>query len=370
MSWLNSIACFIIFTFVACFSALSAFASGVSAPKKISIEYLGKNPNLPTVGLVTTGGTIAEKVNSKTGKMLPSVTGHDLVSTLPCLLKYANIRLVHFSLIESSHMSIGLLANLSKVVNNLLLDQRIKGVVVVQGTDTMAEAAYFVDLTISNTKPVVFTGAMRTFSDISPDGPGNLCDALKQVSMKQPKNWGVTLTLNRLINDVREVRKIDTTNLQAFNSGRKGYLGQIANDRLYVYRDRKNHHFFNTPKKFPKVPLITTYVGDDGAFIRQAVRDGAQGIVIQAFGLGNVNLATSNAIQYALKRGVIVVITSQVQSGSVLPVYDDVGSATALQKQGAILAGDLLGSKARILLILAIANFGQNHNKLVQILKN
>jgi len=337
--------------------------------KGLLVEYLGNNPKLPTIGIVTTGGTIAEKLDKKTGKVIPAVTGQDLIDAVPCLLKRANIRLVHFSLIDSSHMSVELWAKLSRVVNDLLNDQKIRGVVVVHGTDTMAQGAYFLDLTTKSQKPVVFTGAMRDASEISPDGPANLCFALKQATIKQPKNWGVTLTLNQLINEARSVRKIDTINLQPFNSGYKGYLGYVTESEVFIYHDRMRRLFFKLPKTLPKVPLIVAYPGDDGAFVRQAVKNGVKGIVVEAFGAGNVNVSTAKAIQEALNQGIIVVISTQVPHGPVLPIYGDIGGAESLQKQGAILAGDLLGPKARLLLMLAIGNFGNDHDKLVRIFK-
>lgn len=333
------------------------------------IEYLSHNPTLPTIGIVTTGGTIAEKLNLKTGRVTPIVSGQDLVDAVPCLLKQANIRLIHFSLIDSSHMSVELWAKLSRVVNGLLDDPNINGVIVVHGTDTMAQGAYFLDLTTKSQKPVVFTGAMRDSSEVSPDGPANLCFALKQAMIKQPKNWGVTLTLNQLINEARSVRKIDTINLQPFNSGYKGYLGYVTEKEVFIYHDRLKRLFFKLPKRLPNVPLIVVYPGDDGQFIRQAIKEGAQGIVVEAYGAGNVNVATAKAIQKALDKGIVVVISTQVPHGPVLPIYGDVGGAERLQKQGVILAGDLLGPKARLLLMLAIGNYGNDHDKLAHIFK-
>jgi L-asparaginase len=353
--------------FVISFLFLISIANG--REKTLLVERLGNNPKLPTIGIVTTGGTIAEKYNPKTGRVIPAVTGQQLVDSVPCLLKRANIRLVHFSLIDSSHMSIQLWAKLSRVVSGLLNDPKIKGVIVVHGTDTMAQGAYFLDLTTNSRKPVVFTGAMRDPSNISPDGPANLCFALKQATISQPKNWGVTLTLNQFINEARSVRKIDTINLQPFNSGYKGYLGYVTKDTVYIYHDRTHRLYLKLPKVLPKVPLIVAYPGDNGEFIRQAIENGAKGIVVEAFGAGNVNVATASAINEALNQGIPVVISTQVPHGPVLPIYGDVGGAERLQKQGAILAGDLLGPKARLVLILAIANYGNNHDTLVRIFK-
>ena len=309
---------------------------------------------LPTVAIVTTGGTIAEKLDPKTGGAVPAVSGKDLLAAVPGLSKVANIKVIEFSNIDSSQMTPEMWAKLSAKVDEVLADPEIKGVVVTHGTDTMAEGAYFLDLTLRSDKPVAFVGAMRDASDPSPDGPANILNAVIQVCSPEAQGWGVTVTLNQYINSARDVRKTNSTNVQTFNSGEKGYLGYIAMGKVVRFNEPRPRQKIPLPSALPKVALLTTFAGDDGSFVRSAVDGGAQGIVIEGVGAGNVNAEVYKAIEYAIEKGVAVVITTRVYHSGVWPIYADQGGGETLEKSGAILGGDLTGPKARILLMLAL----------------
>ena len=351
------------------FLGLILFLTGANlslaaSKKSHSTNY---NPNLPTVAIVTTGGTIAEKIDPKTGGAVPAVSGADLIEAVPSLSKIANIKVVDFSNIDSSQMTPQIWTKLSRTVDKVLRDSKIKGVVVTHGTDTMAEGAYFLDLTLKSKKPVVFVGAMRDASDLSADGPANILNAVIQVCSKEAENWGVTVTLNQYINSARDVRKTQTSNVQTFNSGEKGYLGYICLGKVIKFNERGPTQKLPLPAKLPKVALLSDYAGSDGSFIRYAVDSGAEGIVIEAVGAGNVNSSMFEAINYAISKNIPVVITSRVYHGSVLPVYADKGGGAVLKESGAILAGDLIGPKARILLMLTIPHTKSDHKKIKEI---
>jgi L-asparaginase len=309
---------------------------------------------LPTVAVVTTGGTIAEKVDPATGGAVPALSGKDLLEAVPQLAKVARIKVVKYSNIDSSQMTPELWAGLSKTVDKVLAEPSIAGAVITHGTDTMAEGSYFLDLTLKTDKPVVFVGAMRDASDVSPDGPANILNAVVQVCSENARNWGVTVTLNQYINSARDVRKTNSTNVQTFNSGEKGFLGYIALGKVYRYNDRPNRRRLPSPAELPKVVLLTTFAGDDGSLLRYAVDRGAAGIVLEGVGAGNVNAEVFKAVEYALKKGTAVVLSTRVYHGGVFPIYGDQGGGATLQKAGVILGGDLTGPKARILLMLAL----------------
>ncbi len=322
---------------------------------------------LPNVTIVTTGGTIAEKADPKTGAVVPALSGKDLIEAVPGLSKIAKIEVVNFSNIDSSQMTPDMWAQLSKKVDSILKDPKIAGVVVTHGTDTMAEAAYFLELTLKSNKPVVFVGAMRDASDLSPDGTANILNAVTQVCLKAAQNWGVTVTMNQYICSARDVRKTRTTNVQTFTSGEKGYLGYISMGKIFRYNERPQSMKFPIPKELPKVYLISEYAGSDGSLIRYAVDSGAKGIVVDAVGAGNVNAKTNAAIKYALGKGVAVVITSSVYYGGVFPIYGGEGGGATLEREGAILAGDLTAPKARILLMLSLPYVNGDMIKLKEI---
>ena len=319
---------------------------------------------LPTVAVIATGGTIAEKLSSKTGGAMPSLTGEDLVKAVPQLSKIAKIKMVNFSDIDSSQMTPELWAGLSKRVDEVLADPDIVGAVITHGTDTMSEGAFFLDLTLKSKKPVTFVGAMRDASDPSPDGPFNLLNGVIVVLSDEAKEWGVTVAFNQFVSSARDVRKIDTTNVQAFDSGYRGYLGYVSMGKVLPYHEKRKVAKFDLPSKLSDVALLKTYSGDDGSLLKYAVDQGAKGIVVEGVGAGNVNKQVNQAILYAISKDVPVVITSRVMHGGVFPIYGDQGGGATLQKEKVILGGDLISPKARLLLMLALSNGVKDHDEL------
>lgn len=323
-----------------------------------------ENPGLPTVAIITTGGTIAEQTGSS-GEV-PAVSGKALVGAVPGLSDLANIAVMDFSDIDSSQMTPDDWMRLSRVTDQVLKRSDIEGAVITHGTDTMAEGAYFLDLTLSSDKPVVFTGAMNDASSIDPDGPDNILNAVVQVLSPAARSWGVTVTLNHYVNAARDVRKTQTTNIQTFTSGDRGYLGYVFERRVVAFSNRLGRKRLALPQdaKLPDVPLISMYSGEDGRFLRFAIDQGAKGIVVEGVGAGNVNAEMFKAIKLALSKSIPVVIASRVYYGSVEPVYGDLGGGQALLDAGCIMAGDLMAAKARLLLMVGLMNYGDDRDKL------
>ncbi|MEM1152803.1 MAG: asparaginase [Pseudomonadota bacterium] len=329
---------------------------------------LGTQASLPKVAVVTTGGTIAQKKDPNTGGLVPAISGSDLIDAVPGLSQLAEIHVVEVVNIDSSQMTPEIWARVSAALDKVLSQKDIVGAVVTHGTDTMALGAYFLDLTIRSDKPVVMTGAMNDADSLDPDGPSNLLNAVYQVLSPQAQNWGVTVTLNSYINNARAVRKTWTTNLQTFESGAQGYLGYIFDGEVTRLNDRLRRVRLGLPEdalsSLPKVPFISAYAGADGSLIRYVVDSGARGLVVEGVGAGNVNASVFEAIQYALQRDIPVVISSRVPRGAVRPVYADAGGGKTLEEAGCILAGDLMGEKARLLLILGVAQYGNDVERL------
>lgn len=349
----------------ACCPALAKAATpgaGTGSPEQAlpPVRFAERSPALPTLIVVTTGGTIAEKADPRGGGAVPAVAGAELVRAVPGLAALANIGVLEFSNMDSSQMSPEVWASLARVVAGLLDRKDVDGVVVTHGTDTMAEAAFFLDLVLDSPKPVVFTGAMNDASSPFPDGPGNLLDAVTLACSDQARGWGVTVLLNHYVNAARDVRKMHTTNVQTFQSGEKGYLGYVSQGQVRRFHDRRARPPLPLPRQLPKVAYIAAYAGDDGDLVRQAVAGGARGLVVAGLGAGNVNAATFAAIKTALDKGVVVVIAPAAARGAVAPLYGGPGGGKTLSDLGCVFAGDLDGHKARILLQLGLARHGRN----------
>ncbi|TMV08087.1 asparaginase [Ruegeria sediminis] len=332
------------------------------------LQFATTEPGLPSVAILATGGTIAERTDPKTGAAVPAVSARDLVQAVPGLSKLANVGVLQFSNIDSSQMTPMHWARLSADLDRVLSRKDISGAVVTHGTDTMAEGAFFVDVTLQSDKPVVFTGAMNVASSPSPDGPSNILRAVAQVLSEDAQNWGVTVTLNRYVNSARDVRKTQTTNVQTFTSGEKGYLGYVFDRKVQRFNDRLHRIRVPLPDPLPDalpdVPIIQAYAGSDGRLLRHAIDTGAKGLVVEGVGAGNVNAEVFEAIEYAIGKGLPVVVATRVYYGRVEPIYGDQGGGATLQRAGCILAGDLPASKARLLLIAGLMRHGPDADAL------
>ena len=310
---------------------------------------------LPHVAVVTTGGTIAMKYDSTTGGAVPAVSGADLIEAVPGLDSIATIETVEFSNIDSSQMTPEMWRELSERVQELVYRDDVTGVVVTHGTDTMAEAAFFLVTTLSTDKAVVFVGSMRSGSDLSPDGPANLFNAVLQAGHPDASSWGVTVTMNQYISGARHVEKDQTTNVQTFDCGEYGYLGYIVGGDIITFNTVIEEVYLPLPDTLADVTLLFSYAGDDGSMVRDAVARGTDGIVIVGVGAGNLNEHVFEAVRYALDLGIPVVAGSRVRHGQAEPLYGDQGGGSSLVEAGVILTGSIDPYKARLLLMIALA---------------
>jgi L-asparaginase len=308
----------------------------------------------PIIAIVATGGTIAMKNDPVTGAPVPALTGADLAAAVPRLADLARIEVVEFANVPSAAMGPALWPSLSRNVAELLARPEIVGAIVLHGTDTLDQTAYFLDLTLSSDKPVVMVGAQRNASDADADGARNLLNAARQILAPGARDMGVTVTLNHNINAAREVRKTHTNNVETFNSGEIGFLGHVDEDRVVFARKSLRRQTLPLPERLARVEIVPMVAGSDGAQLRHAVADGAEGVVIAAYGFGNVNEALYEAAVEAIAAGVTVIVASQVAQGRALPVYGFKGGGHTLLQAGAVFADDLTPDKARVLALLAL----------------
>ena len=158
---------------------------------------------LPTVAVLSTGGTIASRQDPVKGGYVPVLSADDLIAAVPAIRKVARIETQEISNISSSDMTPQVWLQLSTRINELLSRSGIAGAVVTHGTNTLEETAYFLDLTITSSKPVVVVGAQRPASDRDADGPRNLLDAIRVATSPEAAGKGVMVVMNGQINAAR-----------------------------------------------------------------------------------------------------------------------------------------------------------------------
>ncbi|MEH7387601.1 asparaginase [Bacillus sp. JJ1521] len=300
--------------------------------------------------VITLGGTIAMKEDEH-GKASPALSGENLVACVPGLKDVAEISIEPFCNIPSSHLTIDLIFGVANRIKEIINTQEADGVVVIQGTDTLEETAYLLDLVLGVNNPVVLVGAMRNASEASYDGTLNILNACRVAADEHAYNKGVMLLGNDLILPAREVTKTHTSDVATFQAPNGGPLGVVDKHKVIFYRAPLIREHYAVTKSNADVVLVKMAVDTRPHLIEHCVKQKVDGIVIEGFGRGHVPPAVIPGIEKAIKLGIPVVLTSRCGQGLVLDAYGHEASASHLKGLGIIFGGDLIGQKARIKLI-------------------
>jgi L-asparaginase len=302
--------------------------------------------------VMTLGGTIA--MAGEHG-VIPRLDGEDLLSSVPGLGSVVPVRARSFRNMPGAHLGIDDVVELAAEIRRAFRDGA-RGVVVSQGTDTLEETAFALDVLLSEQRPVVVTGAMRHPAEAGADGPANLADAVAVASMSEVSGQlGVLVVLGGEIHSAQFVRKAHTVSPAAFVST-TGPLGWIAEGRPVVLTRPARQIQLPAPRgcRSASVALLTVAMGEDSSLVA-AVKDlGFEGVVIEALGAGHVPADFVGPLE-ELAALMPVVLCSRTGRGPVLErTYGFPGSEQDLLARGLISGGHLDGPKARIALTLLL----------------
>ena len=310
---------------------------------------------LPLVAVFTLGGTISSTVNRSAGA-IPRLTASDLLNALPSLKRVARVQAVNFRPVASSELRPDDVIRLSVAIRRKIASGAV-GAVVTQGTDTLEETAFALDLLLEGDAPIVVTGAMRNPSSLSHDGPANLMAAVRVAVSDAARGLGTLVVLNDEIHAARFAQKTHTSSLAAFRSRPTGPLGWIIEDqpRIAVRPSERHHVDIRPDSPVAAVALIKWGQGDDGRLLDQLDRIGFSGAVVEALGGGHLpSIAVPRIARLA--SAIPVVVVSRTGSGELLRMtYGFAGSERDILSRGVIPGGMLDGPKARILLTLLIS---------------
>ena len=308
--------------------------------------------------LLTSGGTIASKKDEKTGKVQSGViSGQKLADLIPNRRDFS-CQVEELFRLPSAHLTMFHLREMAQAIKTVFEENRCQGVVLTHGTDTLEETAYYLDLVLHDCGPVILTGSQLPPEEIASDAFRNLRDSFKVALKEESRDKGVLVVFNGRIYAASEAVKIHTDNLDAFASPGWGPIGCIDGEEV-IYKRTINKRVKITPEKNrrePKVYIISFGLGMDGYLIEKALEAGAEGLVLEGFGRGQIPPEAVEQVERAVNKGIPVVLTTRCYEGAVKGVYDYKGSAVQLEKIGVILANDLPKQKARIKLMLALAN--------------
>lgn len=298
--------------------------------------------------VVSTGGTIAMRPDPATGKLVPAVSGDELVELL-AWPEAPPLELDDFAQVPSFDMHGELALSLARRVREHAGRGGIAGVVVTHGTDTMEESVYLVDRLLDAELPVVFTGAQRGADQPDSDGPRNFRDAIRVAASAEARGRGAMIAFAGEVHAAREARKVHTSALRAFGSPGHGPIGHVDGERVVFARRPERRPPLPVPQRMAPVDLIRLHAGSDARFLHASVAGGAEAIVLEGTGRGNANDQVLDGVREAVAAGVPVAVCSRCAEGRVEPVYGR-GGGRDLAEAGALFAGDLAGPKARVLL--------------------
>jgi len=294
------------------------------------------------------------KLSEKLG-VIPTSEFADFLKSFPQLTSTAQVDVLEFSNIPSPYMTPEKMFELARLIDLKAVDY--DGLVITHGTDTLEETAYLADLVLTTRKPVVFTAAMRSGSDLGLDGPRNIIGAVRVACHPDSYDKGVLVVMNDEIHAARDVVKSDTGKVDAFISLGYGPLGSVDPDRVVYHRQTIFQESIWTDKLEPNIDLIKATAGMDARYIQCSIQHSAKAVVIEAMGRGNLPDYLEPDIRQALDSNILVVLSSRAYTGRVLPEYGYVCGGKYLQQMGVILAGDLQGIKARLKLMVLFGKY-------------
>jgi L-asparaginase len=322
------------------------------------------------IHLLFTGGTISMHRDRQAGGNVPTHGGEALVRFAQGLEAIGPYRIENWAMVPACHLGPDRLWEMRERVRQVARSGEVRGIVITHGTDTMEETAYLLDRTLEGSLPVAITGAMRTSSDEGWDGPRNLLDAAVVAANAQSDGRGVMVVFNGKVFAGRTAVKVHTTDVEAFAAPYAAPIGRVVEGCVtYVAAGeaspeeksrKKDVRAAGRPKPLnpsgltARVALIPMVVGDDGAML-DLVRPTHDGVVIQAFGSGNVPPGAIPAIRRWIDEGKPAVIATRCPLGLVTPLYAFEGGGSRLVAMGAIPAGPRAPSQARMELMISLS---------------
>ena len=323
----------------------------------LAVNSQVKQPRIVVIGA---GGTISTRSALGSLDMInymafgSTLNVEEVLAAVPETKQCAEVRPVRFSAASSTAVTYSDWRALVQLIGDFEGNHgEVDGFVVLHGTGTLEETAYFLHLCLKTHKPVVVTGSQRPLGAISSDAPLNLVNAVRVAGSPDARGMGVLVCLNDEIHAARDVTKGATSRLHAFRTPDFGILGEVNGDGVNFYRRPVRRGYpateFNVDSwpQLPRVDIAYSYAGEDGGIVRALAGAGAKGIVVAAFPGGRLSPGQKEACVHALGLGIVIAIATRAGSGRAHVAHDLLGC-------GMVSADNLTPQKARILLAMAL----------------
>lgn len=308
---------------------------------------------MTTIALITLGGTISSESTAAGPGVVP-VTGADLLrQEIQAWVPEVELIAHEFRMLPSASISVGDLLELTTFVTTL---RDVDAVVVSQGTDTIEETAYVLDvLGAAAHRPVVVTGAMRNRGSAGPDGPANLVGAILVAASPDARGLGVLVQFADVVHAARWVRKASTFHIDAFSSDPFGPVGLVSEGRAHLeLAPRSRPTLTAPPHALARVALVSAGVSDDLALLAGLTSSGYDGVVLAGVGGGHVAADAVAQVERTAAE-MPVVLCSRIGTGPApTATYGYPGGEIDLLSRGLIPGRLLSPVKARLLLTLLL----------------
>jgi L-asparaginase len=280
------------------------------------------------VVVLGTGGTIAgtaADAGDNVGYTAAQIGVAQLVAAIPPLAGVP-IECEQVAQLDSKDMDHATWQRLAQRAAHHLARENVCGVVVTHGTDTMEETAYFLQRVLAPAKPLALTGAMRPATSLQADGPQNLLDAIAVA--REPGARGATVVFAGTVHGALEVRKAHPYRLGAFSSGDAGPIAYVEEGRLRRLREWPQGTALGLdviatdPATWPRVEIVTSHAGANGAIVDALVASGVKGFVVAGTGNGKVHRELQAALGRAQASGVRVERTTRCATGAIVAASD------------------------------------------------
>lgn len=327
---------------------------------------LEKNPKLKNISILSTGGTVASRVDYKTGAVHPAFTADDLIRAVPELLDVANIKGRVILNILSENMLPEYWVMTAEAIKEEI-ENGADGIVITHGTDTMHYTASALSFMVNSEVPIVLVGAQRSSDRPSSDAALNIISAV--MAATEPIN-GVYVVMHGETGDKTchmhegvKVRKLHSSRRDAFKSVNNTPVAEINpfSKEVKYLRDVKAQDKSKLKEVSlktnleEKIALIKIYPGIDSNILKFYVDNGYKGIILEGTGLGHTPETFFDGIKYAGKNGVLVAMATQTINGRVnMNVYSN---GMELQALGVVSCEDMLSEVAFVKLMHLLGNY-------------
>lgn len=324
--------------------------AGIDSAQAQDTMIQTKSGDRKKVVILATGGTIAGTADSEVEMVAYTAaqrTVDELLAGVP-VPDFIDFEAYQIAQVDSKDISFQIWRDLALKVEEIIARPDVSGVVITHGTDTLEETAYFLDLTVNATKPVVLTAAMRPATALGADGPLNL---LNSITLAVSGGKGVMAVLNGLVYSGAEVRKEHTSRVEAFSAGQAGPIGMIEGDIIYQWRPWPTSQQILKPSKIPAdtnkwpwVEIVMSCAGCTGEAVPALVNAGVNGIVVAATGNGTIHERMLEKLLLAQDGGLPIVRAARVGDGLISSADTD----------GIIKSPCTLPAKARVRMIVEL----------------